>query len=132
MTTDHKIDIGSYMRYDLSKWNRKLYGNWDTEVQREVDHSFWKEFGIATAPGDTSACWSHIPVVWEEDVRIMLKTIRDEFGKSVVFHQIKEKFCMLAVYFDADDDKARARIEEIVEQCRSRLIAKDLHPRKKV
>ena len=117
---------------NLQDWNKKIYRDESGDfVKGNLGaEEFWEEFGIKSGPKFREACWSHIPSKWADDVRLMLKQVQDELDDRISFRQIKEKFCWLTVYYDAKDEEAKTRMDELIVECQDRLGAKDLHPKK--
>ena len=114
----------------LDGWNHRIYRDEDGKFMEGNlgAEEFWAEFEIKSGPKFRDACWSHIPAKWADDVRQMLSQAKSELGDRIDYRQIKEKFCCLTVYFDAKDDEAKNRMNELISECEKRLIAKDLHP----
>ena len=119
---------------DVHKWNKIIYKNADgsfIDGDKITNDELWESYRIRSAPKFKSECWSHIPVRWTKDVRIMLDQILSEFENKVEFQQIKEKFCNLTVYYkpcSSLDEEAKTRIQEIIKECKERLISKGVHP----
>lgn len=114
----------------LDGWNKRIYRNDDdsfTEGNLGCEE-FWNEFQIKSGPKFREACYSRIPGKWADDVRQMLKQAQLELGDKINYRQIKEKFCCLVVSFDAKDEEAEKRMNELISECQKRLMAKDLHP----
>jgi hypothetical protein len=113
----------------LHYWNNRLYSEFNDDkykTPKSCNAEWFYEFGIESAPKFRDKCWSHIPVCWAEDVKLMIESIQEQCP-SVTFRQIKEKFCQLTVYMSGSDlDLATAYHE--VTKCKQRLINKDIHP----
>ena len=128
--------MGLDTMYDVNEWNKKIYKNADdsfVEGDKITVDELWESFKIRSAPKFRDACWSSVPVRWTEDVRTMLCKISDEFKNKIEIQQIKEKWCYLTVYYklcSSIDDKAKAedRIQELIKECKERLILKGVHP----
>lgn len=117
----------------VDDWNNKIYRNPDgTPVVGGISGSdFWNEFGIESWPVNKRACASHIPERWADDVEKFIVQVQTELEGRIEFHQIKEKFCRLTVYFGYDNDEdAKNRMYELINECIERLISKGVHPPK--
>lgn len=115
----------------VDEWNAKIYRNDDgtfVEGNSLSPKELWEEFQIKSGPMFENACRSHIPVKWNDDVRLFLKQVREELGDRISFTQIKEKWCELTVYASAKDDDAENRLRELKKECVDRLIEKGVHP----
>jgi hypothetical protein len=105
--------------HDVNKWNKKIYKNADgsfVDGDKITADELWDSFKIKSHQKFKGACYSHVPVRWTEDVRIMLGKILSEFGNKIEISQIKEKWCFLTVYYklcSSLDDRAEKRIREI-------------------
>lgn len=120
--------------FNVNEWNKKIYKNDDDTFVEGGMHAkeFYDEFGIESFPLFRDKCYYHVPQKWADDVRIFLKQVKDELGQRIKFQQIKEKWCHFTVYYQAADDDARKRIEELQKECISRLIEKGIHPPKDI
>lgn len=115
---------------NVQEWNKKIYRNEDdsfVDGDQITADELWDEFQIKSHPKFRGSCYSHIPIRWTEDVRSMLRRIRDEFGDKVEFSQIKEKWCNLTIYYSAPDE-IKDRVREIIVECKDSLISKGIHP----
>ncbi|MHA2280297.1 MAG: hypothetical protein ACXAC5_05560 [Promethearchaeota archaeon] len=119
---------------EVHNWNKIIYKNADgsfVQGDKITNDELWESFKIRSHPKFRGACYSHIPVRWTEDVRIMLGKILSEFKDKVEISQIKEKFCRLTVYYkpcSSLGDEAKTRIQELIKECQERLISKGVHP----
>ncbi len=109
---------------ELHDWNKKIYGTTPEHLQADW---FWSRFRIRSAPLHRDACWSHIPKSWEKPVEIMITEIQRTFGAKVQFSQIKEKFIHLTVYFQAETDEIRDKVNTVIEMTRVELRSRGLH-----
>jgi len=111
-------------------WNKKIYGNTNGTIKENGLNAddFWKEFRIKSWPKFCDSCASHIPPTWANEVREMLRIAQKELGQRIKFDQIKEKFCRLTVYYSPADKEAGQRMNELIEECKDKLIKKGVHP----
>jgi len=118
------------MGYSVHDWNAKIYRNADGSfIKGGLDsESLWDKFGIKSGPKFREACWSHIPPTWSDEVGEFITQVQTELGDLIAFKQIKEKFCMLTVYFSTKDEDARKRVYELQAECVAKLIKKGVHP----
>jgi len=117
--------------FDVNKWNAKIYRDENGEFvegDKLDDEKLWEEFGIKSGPKFRDACWSGVPVKWTDDVRFLIKQVKDELKDRIEFAQIKEKWCRLTIYFTAKDKEAEKRFVELKRECISKLIEKGIHP----
>lgn len=118
---------------NIDEWNRKIYKNEDGSSVGDGLNAkeFYEEFGIESAPLFRDRCYFHIPERWAEDVRVFIHQVQSELGNRIDFTQIKEKWCILTVYYDFADEEADKRLKELQKECVGRLAAKGVHPERK-
>ena len=127
----HKFNDPTESREALHYWNTLLY--WDTVLNCQQSGSwgadeFWDEVQVESWPKFTNRCASHIPFAWVEDVKQLILQAKKELGDKIDFTQIKEKFCMLTIYKQCEDEQTAARFRELELECIERLIKKGVHP----
>ena len=115
---------------EVYKWNAIIYPS--NEKGEDIRHGlsasdWWDRFQIKSYPKFRNVCAYRCPATWIEDVTWMVEETRKRFGDKVEFNQIKEKFCILTVYFSADED-TKEKMYELIAETKARLVAKGVHP----
>lgn len=115
----------------VKTWNAIIYKDNGIPIKSSItSEELWDEFKIKSAPKFMDACWSHIPERWSDEVRQFIIIAQRELGDKIKFAQIKEKFCRLTVYFDTNDEHARQRMYELIDECIKKLVNRGVHPPK--
>jgi hypothetical protein len=112
------------MSFNLHDWNKKLYSDkklWQAE-------EFWNELGLKSWPKFKDCCTYHIPLSWAEEVKKLVLTVQKNFGDQVRFRQIKEKFCYLTIYYDADSNQIHNDVRKLINKSIDNLVKQGLHP----
>ena len=115
---------------NIYEWNKKIYKDKDDNfvVEPKLEaQELWDEFKIKSYPLFKNACFSHVPSKWADDVRRLLKEAQQEFGDKITFLQIKEKWCELTIYIDAEDH-VKEKFYKLKKECVERLKTKGVHP----
>ena len=111
---------------DISKWNKIIYRDANNAVAEGglSGSDFFELFRIESWPTFENAAASHLPGKWVEDVSVLIRTAQKEIP-DINFLQIKEKFCVLTIYYDSGDN---LKFEKLKKVCIDRLIKKGVHP----
>lgn len=114
---------------NIHEWNAKLYKYNEKNRRPEELRAqwFWDNFNIESAPLFGSACCSHIPTCWGDDVGELIRDIQNRFVNQVRFIQIKEKFACLVIYIETSKE-IRIEVNKMIEATIKNLQDKGLHP----
>ena len=111
----------AYYSYNVQEWNEILYGG----DNRQLPNTPSK---IREVFNEIGAISSHVPRQWEDDVIVFIRQVQGELKNDITFVQIKEKYCILTVYYDYLNKEAAARVQELRQECINKLITKGVHP----
>lgn len=120
----------------LDKWNGIIYEQ-GRKITPLLPDELWEKYGIKSWPKFKGACSHHVPDAWADDVRVMIEEIRAKYQDKVVFHQIKEKFCELRVYYGVDENLELSEeemdaiwhgVDNIITKTTRRLAEKGVYP----
>jgi len=120
----------AFFRMKVMKWNKIIYGQ-DSPNEDPIlgPEELWDKFKIKSYPKFEYETSYRIPNSWAKDVEDFIYDVQFILGNKIDLSQIKEKFCVLTVYYGADGDWAKIEMERLINECIQKLINKGLHPK---